>query len=178
MAQLSNTIRFAMIAEAHPSKAIARLNDLLYESTSPVDRFVTVAAVVLDPSEHTATIVCGGHPPPILWQPATRKTANATHKDFGGPPLGMFNGLCFECCQITLRPGEGLVLFTDGVYRSLDAQGKALGLAAVREVVAATTDASLEALVSLPARHIVTASITQIAIRLDTRRRRWHNPAP
>ncbi|MBY0227882.1 MAG: FHA domain-containing protein, partial [Gemmataceae bacterium] len=49
MAKLSSDIRFTMLSEADPSAAIAKLNDLLYEFTNPLDRFVTVVACIIDP---------------------------------------------------------------------------------------------------------------------------------
>src|SRR5262249_6603859 len=39
MAKLSSDIRFSMLSEKDPAKAVAKLNDLLYEFTSSLDRF-------------------------------------------------------------------------------------------------------------------------------------------
>jgi serine phosphatase RsbU (regulator of sigma subunit)/pSer/pThr/pTyr-binding forkhead associated (FHA) protein len=135
MAKLSSDIRFAMLTEPEPNKAIARLNDLLYEFTSQMDRFVTLAAVILDPSTHTATMVSGGHPSPLLFKPSTRELVPAMHRDVGGPPLGMLNELEFESCQITLGPGESLILYTDGVDESMNVKGEKFDMHGIERVI-------------------------------------------
>jgi sigma-B regulation protein RsbU (phosphoserine phosphatase) len=135
MAKLSSDIRFGMLTEPEPNKAIARLNDLLYEFTSQMDRFVTLAAVILDPATHTATMVTGGHPSPLWYKPATKELVPAMHKDVGGPPLGMIDGLDFDSCQITLQPGESLVLFTDGVDESMNLKGEKFDMHGIEKVI-------------------------------------------
>ncbi len=135
MAKLSSDIRFAMLTEPEPNKAIARLNDMLYAFTSQMDRFVTVLAVFLDPATHTVTMVSGGHPSPLWYKPATKELVPATHKDVGGPPLGMIDGLDFDSCQITLQPGESLVLFTDGVDESMNVKGDKFDMHGIEKVI-------------------------------------------
>jgi len=41
MAKLSSDTRFSLLTEDDPAKAIGKLNNLLYEFTSQMDRFVT-----------------------------------------------------------------------------------------------------------------------------------------
>jgi hypothetical protein len=50
MAKLSSESRSCLLSERHSTLAIARLNDQLYPFTSPMDRFVTLIAAVLDPA--------------------------------------------------------------------------------------------------------------------------------
>src|SRR5205085_3570631 len=88
MARLSSDIRYCALTEPDPARAMARLNDSLCEFTGPMDRFVTVAAVVLEPAAHTATMMTGGHGSPLLWRPARGEVVEAMPKDVGGPPLG------------------------------------------------------------------------------------------
>jgi sigma-B regulation protein RsbU (phosphoserine phosphatase) len=136
-----------MLTEPEPNKGIARLNNLLYEFTSQMDRFVTLAAVLLDPSTHTATMVSGGHPSPLLYKPATRELVPAMHKDIGGPPLGMIDGLDFDSCQITLGRGESLILFTDGVDESMNLKGEKFDMHGIEKVVNDCGDAGPKELV-------------------------------
>jgi sigma-B regulation protein RsbU (phosphoserine phosphatase) len=114
---------------------MAKLNDSLCEFTGPMDRFVTVAAVVLDPSAHTATMMSGGHGSPLLWRPARGEVVEAMPKHVGGPPLGMLEGIDFEAHQLSLAPGESLVLFTDGVNESMNARFEEFGMEAVMRVI-------------------------------------------
>src|SRR5436190_2740181 len=66
MAKLSSDARFCLLTEAELHHAIAKLNDLLYQFTSEMDRFVTLAAAVLDSERHTVTLLSAGHPSPLL----------------------------------------------------------------------------------------------------------------
>lgn len=136
MAKLSSDIRFCVLSESDPGAAIAKLNDLLYEFTSQMDRFVTLIAVVLDPATHTATMVSGGHSPPLLHRPSTGELFLASGgRDFGGPPLGMLEGLTFETAQVKLEPGDSLVMFTDGVDESMNVKGDKFNLDGIERVL-------------------------------------------
>jgi len=41
-----------------------------------------------------------------------------------GPPVGLFEGHDYACCQVRLQPGDGLLLFSDGVTEAMDARGR------------------------------------------------------
>ena len=43
-----------------------------------------------------------------------------------GPPIGLYDRHDYTCCQIQLQPGDGLLLFSDGVTEAMDAQGHQL----------------------------------------------------
>jgi serine phosphatase RsbU (regulator of sigma subunit) len=121
MAKLSSDIRFALLSEPSPAAAISKLNDLLYEFTSQLDRFVTLAAAVLDPTTHEVVLVSAGHDSPLLYRPASGDLSEAMSKDVAGVPLGIMDGFPFDSCRITLQPNEALLLFTDGVHESRSA---------------------------------------------------------
>ena len=146
MTRLSSDIRYSVLTEADPGRAIAHLNDSLYEFTSKMDRFVTLVAAILDPATHAVTMVSAGHASPLLWRPATGQLVDALPADFGGPPLGMTDGIPFDSYQITLGAGETLILFTDGVNESMNVQGKQFGMEGVLRIIKAAGDVSAEAL--------------------------------
>src|SRR5262245_874132 len=147
MAKLSSDIRFCTLAEPEPAKAIAKLNDSLCTFTGPMDRFVTLAAIVLDPRTHVATMVSGGHGSPLLWRPQTGEVVEAMPKTIGGPPLGMMEGIEFESCQIPIGVGESLVLFTDGIDESMNVRGEKFTMAGVKRVIQGAGRASPKELV-------------------------------
>jgi serine phosphatase RsbU (regulator of sigma subunit) len=135
MAKVSSDIRFSLLHESETHKGMAHLNNLLYEFTSQMDRFVTVAAVVIDPSTHVATMVSGGHPSPLLYRPATNELVPAMAREVGGPPLGMIDGLEFDSCQITLNAGETLILYTDGLDESMNTRGEKFNIEGIERVI-------------------------------------------
>ena len=115
MAKLSSEARSCLLTERQATAAIARLNDQLYPSTSPMDRFVTLVAAVLDPVAHTVTLVNAGHPAPLLYRRAERKFTKAVPVDDDGQSLGIGLGNKYQHLKITLEPGDSLLLFSDGV---------------------------------------------------------------
>jgi serine phosphatase RsbU (regulator of sigma subunit)/pSer/pThr/pTyr-binding forkhead associated (FHA) protein len=120
MAKLSSDARFSLLTEPDLGRATARLNDLLYEFTSPMDRFVTLAAAVLDPERHTVTLVNAGHLSPLIYRRGSGTLVEALAKDIAGVPLGIMGGVAFDTAQVLLQPGDSLVLYTDGVHDALD----------------------------------------------------------
>ncbi len=135
MAKLSSDARFCFMAEPNPGKAVGKLNDLLYEFTSPMDRFVTFAAIVLDPARHVVTLVSAGHPSPQLWRKSNAALQDAMPKTTAGLPLGMVEGCAYDSCQITLQPGDNLILFSDGVTDSLDVRNNQFAMKGVQRVI-------------------------------------------
>ncbi len=104
-------IRGAAVREPAPSAVLSTLNLVLLHHDS--DRFCTVALVRMrrGPNGWVASIALAGHPAPILCRP-------------DGPPravgrLGIVAGINadarFHEVDVALRPGEELVVFTDGV---------------------------------------------------------------
>jgi len=62
--KLSSDARFSLLTEPDSGKAITKLNDLLCEFNGN-DRFVTLILAVLDPANHTVTMVSAGPPAPL-----------------------------------------------------------------------------------------------------------------
>jgi serine phosphatase RsbU (regulator of sigma subunit) len=145
MAKLSSDTRFCFLAETNPGQAVSKLNDLLYEFTSPMDRFVTLSIVVLDPARHLATLVSAGHPSPLLCRKGAAALQDAVPKATAGLPLGMVEGCTYEACQLVLQPGDNLILFSDGVTDAQDTRNNQFSMKGVQRVVqeAGTTSAAV-----------------------------------
>jgi phosphoserine phosphatase RsbU/P len=128
MAKLASDARFALASETEPGKAITVLNDLLFQNTSQMDRFVTLGAAILDPAGNSLTFVTAGHPSPILVRASTGKYEEVMPKNLIGLPLGVIEGSDYDSHRITLDPGDCVVLFSDGVPEAMDKQNNQLGL--------------------------------------------------
>jgi serine phosphatase RsbU (regulator of sigma subunit)/pSer/pThr/pTyr-binding forkhead associated (FHA) protein len=124
MAKLSSDTRFSLLTEPDPARAVAKLNDLIYEIASKADRFVTFALVLLDPLRHLVTLVSAGHPSPLLYRAGSPGLSDAMPKEVPGVPLGIMDGATFDSCMLTLQPGDSLILFTDGITESMDVKGR------------------------------------------------------
>jgi sigma-B regulation protein RsbU (phosphoserine phosphatase) len=133
MAKVSSDARFCFLAESNPGQAVGKLNDQLYPYTSPIDRFVTFAVIVLDPARHTVTLVSAGHPSPLLGRKGS-PLQDVVPKATAGLPLGMVEGCAYDVCQVVLQPGDNLILFSDGVPDALDTRNNPFSMKGVQRV--------------------------------------------
>ena len=85
-------------------------------------RFISLFYAELEESGNLA-YVNGGHCPPLLVTPAGETFELKTC----GPVLGPLPDAQYRRGYLTLRPGELLVLFTDGVTEALSAEGEEFG---------------------------------------------------
>lgn len=111
--------RASLLAEIRNEFAIravmSKVNSLLLESRDP-GKFVTCFYALLD-VQHRALIFCNaGHNPPILRRADGRMEALME----GGLALGIVPGATYEDRPLTLRPGDVLVLYTDGITEAMD----------------------------------------------------------
>jgi serine phosphatase RsbU (regulator of sigma subunit) len=135
MAKLSSDARFSLLSEADPARAISVLNDLLYANTSQMDRFVTLAAALLDPVAHAVTVVNAGHPSPLVIRKGAAEPEEATSTKVIGLPLGVLEGYPYESAQVQLEPGDCMLMFSDGVTEAMDKQNRLINLRAVQNAV-------------------------------------------
>ncbi len=147
MAKLSSDTRFSLLTEPDPGKAISKLNDLLCEFTGQMDRFVTLVLAVLDPVSHVVTMVSAGHPPPLLVRKTKPGFEDAMPPGSAGLPLGIVEGYPYESYQVTLQPGDCLVLYTDGVPEAHDRANRQFGNKGIETALATASSAAPKQLV-------------------------------
>jgi serine phosphatase RsbU (regulator of sigma subunit)/pSer/pThr/pTyr-binding forkhead associated (FHA) protein len=123
MAKVSSDARFTMLTERDPAQAIYKLNEQMQEA-GMLDRFVTLAAGVLDPAGHRVTFVNAGHMPPLIYRRATGKIEEAVTRDQTGFPLGVAEGIPYDAVTVALNSGDLVTLFTDGVTEAPNKQGQ------------------------------------------------------
>ena len=105
------TTRAVARLDAHPSRVLAGVNDALRYSEH--DRFCTAVCGRLAPSETGARVELanGGHPAPLI----RRADGTVEAADAHGPLVGIFERAEFPCRTFDLRPGDALLLYTDGL---------------------------------------------------------------
>ncbi|RKY90096.1 MAG: hypothetical protein DRQ01_09735, partial [Ignavibacteriae bacterium] len=93
-----------------------KLNKIIYNA-SPSDKFITYFISVLNAKTGELDIVNAGHNPVLRL-----KDNHTLHKiEAGGVGLGMFDmGIPYEGEKLTLKPGERLFLFTDGIPEAMN----------------------------------------------------------
>ena len=134
MARLCSDVRYALLTSPTPAEALRRLNEQL--GTHGGDgTFVTMVLCILDPNDHTLTIVNAGHCPPLLRCGQTR-TVQEIDPAGAGLPLGVNRAAHYDQCTVTLDPGDLVICFTDGVNEAMNPGDQIYGMEAVREVLA------------------------------------------
>jgi PAS domain S-box-containing protein len=107
------TLRTAGSLVGTPTMGLARLNDNLRARGDLA--LCTVAVVLLREGGEEASLVCAGHPLPLLVRGGEPRAVGRT-----GPLLGAFEDGTWLPESLELQSGDVLVLYTDGV---LDARG-------------------------------------------------------
>jgi len=101
-----------------PIEALTRLNDELVRHGGSSSRFATAVYGLIDTPTGRVRLAGAGHPPPIVC------TASETRRiETGGPLLGVFEEAEFGEAEFELRPGEVLILFSDGFEMAFPEEG-------------------------------------------------------
>ena len=123
MARTVGLMRLLAHQIASPGELLAQLNERLCDSRSN-GPYVTMLCGVLDGASGQFTYANAGHCPPL-------KLTNSGAELLPLPKgvlLGAFPGLPYAEMAITLEPGEGLLLYTDGLTEAENPEGEAFGL--------------------------------------------------
>ena len=104
------------------SELCGKLNRLMCSNT-PLQKFVTCFYGDLDVANRTLTFTNAGHNPPML----IGSTGECTRLEEGGPVIGAFAASAYAERQVKLTSGDKLLLFTDGVTETRNADGEEFG---------------------------------------------------
>jgi len=135
-------LRASLRAATHVGYAthisMTKVNYLLWESIER-NQFITAFYGILDASTRTLSYSNAGHNPPLL----VSADGQPSFIERGEQPLGMFRETRYHEYYHSFKPGEILVLYTDGVTEALSPAGEEFGRD--RLVVAARDGARLSA---------------------------------
>ncbi|KTQ85778.1 hypothetical protein NS226_18815 [Aureimonas ureilytica] len=118
MAITKTLIKSAADRFPDPWQMMAAVNDTL-ASDNPNSIFVTSLIGVLDCLTGEIRYANGGHNPPLVIREGGRVECL---RPISGPALGVVEGMDYEPLATHLRPGETLVLYTDGVTEAMNAR--------------------------------------------------------
>jgi serine phosphatase RsbU (regulator of sigma subunit) len=102
--------------------AVARINRTVCQNV-PSSKYVTFFLAGLDPASGLLDFVNAGHNPPIL----VRKDGSVETLSDGGLVLGLFETVVYDGGRVEMRPGDTLVVYSDGVTETWDPDGEEFG---------------------------------------------------
>jgi PAS domain S-box-containing protein len=92
-----------------PGEILKKVNDDLFPDIPP-NVFVTCLAALLDSKTGRLQYANAGHDPPFVRHAGGVGKLRAT-----GMPLGLMAGMTYEQKEVTLQPGESILLYSDGL---------------------------------------------------------------
>ncbi|WP_340560489.1 SpoIIE family protein phosphatase [Streptomyces sp. GSL17-111] len=152
MGRLRTTVRALARLDLAPDELLARLDDVVGQSTAEAEEDPSAASAeegswgatclyaVYDPVSGHLTAASAGHPAPVVRTPDARVTTLELEP---GPPLGV-GGLPFERTEAELPEGSVVALFTDGLVRGVG-HDLGAGLDALHDALAADGTEDLDA---------------------------------
>jgi len=130
--QMHAMLRMALRMGADLETAFSEVNDQLV-TVLPDSRFVTACIGLLDPATHHVRMHSGGQGPLLHYRAAERRcdAYRATWLPLGTLPIGPLR----PAIELTMAPGDWLVLLSDGVFECASAGGTLFGNARVERLV-------------------------------------------
>jgi phosphoserine phosphatase RsbU/P len=150
MAFLRASLRAATHIGYSPHISMAKVNYLLWESIER-NQFVTAFYGILDVTNKTLSYTNAGHNPPLLLD----KDGNFEFIERGSLPLGMFKDTRYHEYYLTTKPGDMLVLYTDGVTEARSPGGEEFGRNRLAEAVKKNRNLVARELISAVQRDVV-----------------------
>ena len=147
-ALLMASVRASLRAHAERTPEVHRVleavNRDLCRDTLPSE-FTTLWLGRLDPATLRLTYACAGHEPPFVVRAG--RGATTQELDVGGIVAGVDAAAEYRAAEMTLRPGDVLVAYTDGACDVMDFESRKFGKRRLQQAVrsAITEDPSAKA---------------------------------
>jgi serine phosphatase RsbU (regulator of sigma subunit)/predicted ester cyclase len=119
-----------VLDSSSPGEVLSRVNETLL-ARIPLNMFVTCFYAVLDPGSGTLRYANAGHDPPYLWHGGCCEELRAR-----GMPLGLMPGMSYEEGEVSLREGDSVLFYSDGLVEAHDPKGEMFGFPRLRAHVA------------------------------------------
>lgn len=123
-----------------PRDVIGTTNDMICRKTKG-SHFVTLSYGIIDLKKMFFTYSNAGHNYPILLRDGA-----CTELQCNGPALGMFQEDQFESFEITLKSGDFLILYTDGIVEALNKDKKQFGFQQLYSIIVEQNESSAQTL--------------------------------
>jgi two-component system, HptB-dependent secretion and biofilm response regulator len=133
---------YSMAGKGFNLNSIAREMNRCNRAYSPTDRFVAALIAVFSPRENVLTVWNGGIPPALLLNDQGQVIRRFKSLNL---PLGVASDNEFdsECESMTARPGQRLLLYSDGLVEAENVRGELFGYEHLERNLEQSSDANL-----------------------------------
>src|SRR5215216_3394529 len=132
MAAARSMIRALAQSLGSPGETLKRVNAALYPDT-PSDMFVTCFYAILHPDSGRLLYANAGHDLPYIRRRNGEDTQELRAR---GMPLGMMPEMSYEEKEASLREGDSVLFYTDGLVEAHDPHYEMFGFPRLRRLVA------------------------------------------
>ncbi len=129
-----------------PSRIVADVNNQLVKDVEDSGRFVTLFYLEIDINQKKIQYIRAGHDPAILFDPATDTFIELLGK---GLPLGAMENAAYEQNSREMRPGQILIIGTDGIWETRNPQGRLFGKTAFLSLIRAAARRSAREIIDV-----------------------------
>jgi len=147
MAICRSVLRAEAARNPSPADVLRKVNRQLYPDIKE-DMFISMAYLILDHHRDSITLARAGHDAPLLYK---HQSQTVTPVKSPGMVVGIDSGNVFDRLTvdfaISLERDDCLVLYTDGVTETLNAEGDEFGLDRVIQTVRARANDGAQAIV-------------------------------
>jgi serine phosphatase RsbU (regulator of sigma subunit) len=125
-------LRTSALERPDPGEVLARVNQLLLADI-PAGMFVTCFYAVLDPPTGRLRFANAGHDLPF----ARRASGSAVELRATGMPLGLMPDMAYDEREVTVAPGDSVLLYSDGLVEAHNGEREMFGFPRLRRLVEA-----------------------------------------
>jgi sigma-B regulation protein RsbU (phosphoserine phosphatase) len=143
MAITTTLLRTIARTAERPEEVLRRVNEEL-AADNPSGMFVTLFCGFLELETGVLRCASGGHTLPVL---LAKESPPRFAFDALGTIVGIMPGVAFEGAEIRLAPGDGIVIYSDGVSEAFDKRDGQYGDERLLECLGRLQDASAKQLV-------------------------------
>lgn len=121
MSKLQSTLRALVTRATSLSQLGAWLNDVFCRDGLP-QRFASLVYLELRPDDDKVQLLNAGHLPPLLVRSKSHEVL-----PHGAPALGLIPKVTFQRQNVVARPGDALIVYSDGVIEARNEAGTFFG---------------------------------------------------
>jgi serine phosphatase RsbU (regulator of sigma subunit) len=120
MATFQASLHTIARADVSLEELVLRLNRYACAHSLDGQRFTTAVLGGYDPASRKFTYVNAGHNSPVIRRKNANVDSGIERLEVGGMPFGISADATYETGNVSLEPGDALILFTDGVIEAFN----------------------------------------------------------